>query len=266
MDDRTMDRMTTTILEAPPRTATVPTQYSRKAVLAIWAAAALPMGALAWIVAPAVAGHGATDRRFAVTLIAALTAGLIWQFVLVLLLVAYEQRTLRWSVVREALWLRAPSDARGRRGGRLWLWLVPFVLGLAALQLLPMGLSGPSTHDFGAFLGSDPGRDLLRGNWALFGLILVMFAFNTLLGEELLFRGLLLPRMRGAFGRFDWIANGLIFGLYHLHQPWSMPTSVLDGMMYAYATRRWRSAWMGIVLHSVETVVFALLVFAVVIS
>ena len=31
------------------------TQYSRRGILAIWAAAALPMGALSWIVAPAIA-------------------------------------------------------------------------------------------------------------------------------------------------------------------------------------------------------------------
>jgi membrane protease YdiL (CAAX protease family) len=255
----------TATLAAPPRTTTIP-RYSRKSVLAIWAAAALPMGALAWIVAPVVAGHTAADARFAVTLIAALTLGLVWQFVLVLALVAQEQRTLRWSAVREALWLHAPSDARGRRGGRLWLWLLPFIAGIAALQLLPLHLKGPSTHDFGVFLDSTAGRDLLRGNWPLFALILVMAVFNTMMGEELLFRGFLLPRMRGGFGRFDWIANGVLMGLYHLHQPWSMPTSVLKGMMYAYATRRWRSAWMGIALHSVASVVLVALTLAVVIS
>src|SRR5918994_5794049 len=34
------------------------TQYSRRAILGIWAAAAIPMGALAWIVAPALADGG----------------------------------------------------------------------------------------------------------------------------------------------------------------------------------------------------------------
>jgi membrane protease YdiL (CAAX protease family) len=48
--------------------------------------------------------------------------------------------------------------------------------------------------------------------------LLVQFVFNTALGEVLLFRGLLLPRM-GAFGRADWVANGLLFACYHLHEP-----------------------------------------------
>jgi membrane protease YdiL (CAAX protease family) len=36
--------------------------------------------------------------------------------------------------------------------------------------------------------------------------------FNTVLGEELLFRGLL-PRIQGAFGLWDWVANGLLFAV-----------------------------------------------------
>jgi Type II CAAX prenyl endopeptidase Rce1-like len=69
-------------------------------------------------------------------------------------------------------------------------------------------------------------RLFLNSDWELFALVLVMLVFNTVLGEELLFRGLLLPRMRGVFGRADWIANAVLFGLYHLHQPWSIPSSV----------------------------------------
>ena len=60
----------------------------------------------------------------------------------------------------------------------------------------------------------------MHGAWGWFGLIVVMMTFNTVLGEELLFRGFLLPRMNGAFGDRDWIANGVLFAGYHLHKPW----------------------------------------------
>ena len=87
-----------------------------------------------------------------------------------------------------------------------------------------------------------------------------MTVFNTVLGEELLFRGLLLPRMRGVFGRGDWVANGLLFTLYHLHMPWAMPHVLLDTFLLAFPSRRYRSAVLGIVVHSVQTVVFFVLV------
>jgi membrane protease YdiL (CAAX protease family) len=87
--------------------------------------------------------------------------------------------------------------------------------------------------------------------------IAVMFTFNTVLGEELLFRGLLLPRMRDAFGRSDWAVNGFLMGVYHLHQPWSIPSSIIAGLLMAYPTKRFRSAWFGIIVHSTQSVVLA---------
>ncbi len=58
--------------------------------------------------------------------------------------------------------------------------------------------------------------------------------FNTVLGEELLFRGFLLPRMNGVLGRRDWLANGVLFAVYHLHEPWVIPAGLLDTFIIAY--------------------------------
>jgi membrane protease YdiL (CAAX protease family) len=229
-------------------------QYSKARVLAVWAAAAFPMGVLAWVVAPAIAGDGAD---LGPVLIGCLTAGLAWQFVLVLLLNGFSARTL---------WLQRPSTPDGRRGGRLWLWVVPFVVGFGALQLVPLRLPSVASHDFGTVLGSSEGQDLLRGNWPLFAVVVVMLVLNTVLGEELLFRGLLLPRMRGAFGRHDWIVNGVLMGAYHLHQPWSIPSSVIAGLLMAYPTKRWRSAWMGIIVHSTQSVVIGVAILTLVLG
>lgn len=51
------------------------------------------------------------------------------------------------------------------------------------------------------------------------------------LGEELLFRGLLLPRMQGVFGRWDWAGNGVLFALYHVHVPWVIPQTFVDTLV-----------------------------------
>src|ERR671938_152991 len=98
-------------------------QLRRRGILAVWAGAAVPMAALAWLVAPVLedrfAGEGNVPMFKA--LVVCLTAGLAWQSVLVAILVAREQRSLRWSTLREALWLRSPRSPRsGRVGGRLW--------------------------------------------------------------------------------------------------------------------------------------------------
>lgn len=244
-------------------------QYSRRKIMAVWAAAALPMAGLAWVVAPAVArrlsGDGAVPMAKA--LIVCLTAGLVWQFVLVMALVWHEQRTLRWSVVREALWLRSPrSPTSGRKGGRLWLLVLPMIVAVAAEEMIPQ-FTHPGSHDLGTLIESAAGQQFLSGAWGWFAMIVVLGVFNTALGEELLFRGLLLPRMNGAFGRRDWVANGVLFAAYHLHVPWVIiPTALVDTFAVAYPSRRFRSAWFGIAVHSAQTVVVSLAVLGLVVA
>lgn len=242
--------------EAATRDVIIP-QYSRRAIAAVWAAAALPMAAMAWLIAPLIEGWfvGERDIAFAKALLVSMCLGLIWQSVLVVILVGREQRSLRWSTLREALWLRAPSSpGSGRAGGWLWLLLIPLVVVFAAGALLLPAIPHPADRDFGALLGSDTGREFLGGAWGWYSLILVQMLFNTVLGEELLFRGFLLPRMNGAFGRADWVANGGLFAAYHLHVPWMIPAILLDTFTLAYSTKRYRSAWMGIAVHSSQTV------------
>jgi membrane protease YdiL (CAAX protease family) len=241
-------------------------QYRLPVILAVWAAAALPMAALAWLVAPAVADRlsGEGNVPMAKALLICLTVGLIWQFVLVVVVEGRVLRCLRWSTLREALWLRSPRSPRsGRIGGRVWLVLIPLIVVFGTHLFIP-GPPHPASRDLGSFLNSDAGQSFMSGNWAWFGLMLVLWVFNTVLGEELLFRGFLLPRMNGAFGRGDWAANGVLFATYHLHVPWAIPANLLDTFIISYPTKRYQSTWIGIAVHSVQSVVFAAIVLTLV--
>jgi len=108
-------------------------------------------------------------------------------------------------------------------------------------------------------LRSVPNLELL---W--FTVIVIMMIFNTVLGEELLFRGLLLPRLSGAFGQWDRLVNGVLFGIYHLHLPWSIPANTLDTFFISWPARRYNSALIGIFVPSVQTVIFNGLLLALV--
>jgi membrane protease YdiL (CAAX protease family) len=107
---------------------------------------------------------------------------------------------------------------------------------------------------------------LLAGAWGWFALMGAMFVFNTVLGEELLFRGFLLPRMNGVFGRRDWVANGMLFAAYHVHVPWVIPVTLLDTFIVAGPSKRYRSALVGIAVHSAQSVVFFALVLSLVLK
>ena len=122
------------------------------------------------------------------------------------------------------------------------------------------------TASFGLFLGSDAGQALFHHNWWLYALCAFELALNTVMGEELLFRGLLLPRMRGAFGRADWVVNGVLFGFYHLHEPWVIPNAIVTGFLCAGTDQEVPQRLMGIAIHSVESVFFLVVLLPVVLG
>jgi hypothetical protein len=46
-----------------------------------------------------------------------------------------------------------------------------------------------------------------------------------------------------------------MFALYHVHMPWTILNTFVDGIFLdAYPSRRFRSAWMGIIVHSAQSV------------
>src|SRR5215218_8248584 len=255
-------------------------QYSLAKILGIWVIAAAPMGILGWLVFPLRAPDVESDPLGSgVTRLLLLTLGLVWLFVLSMIIVRREEGDLRWATVKRRLRLNAPREpATGQPRARLWLWVVPFLVAVAVVELVlntPLEnawvsvfsfLAEPQGYSFDAFFGSQEILQRLEGAWWFFALIVVMAVFNTILGEEFLFRGVLLPRMEGVFGRGSWVANSILFALYHVHKPWVIPNAVLTGLLYTFPAYRYRSTWMSIIVHSAQSVYFAFLVLGVVLG
>ena len=255
-------------------------QYSLARILGIWALATVPMGVLGWTAFPLLAPNsGSNPLGFGVTRLVLITLGLVWLFVLSMLIVRQEEGDLRWRTVKRRLRLNTPREpASGEPRARLWLWVVPFLVAVAVVELalntpledawvslFPI-FSEPQGYSFDALFGSKEILARLEGAWWFFALFMIQAIFNTILGEDFLFRGVLLPRMEGVFGRGSWVANGLLFGLYHVHQPWGMPNSIITGLLYTFPAYRYRSTWMSIILHSAQSVFFAFLVLGVVLG
>lgn len=256
-------------------------QYSLGRILGIWALAAAPMAVLSWIIYPAVSPDASVDPLGAgAARILALTAGLVWQFALTLMIVWREEGDLRWATLKRRLRLNPPRDpATGATRRRLWLWIIPFLAASVAwdvaamphaeklwLALFPF-LAEPPGYGFEVIFESPELLARLAGAWWFAGLFAVSAVFNTVLGEEFLFRGVLLPRMEGAFGRWAWVANGALFALYHVHQPWVIGGNVVSGILFlALPAWRFRSTWPAIIIHSAQSVFFLVLVVAVVLG
>jgi CAAX protease family protein len=255
-------------------------QYSLGKILGIWALAVAPMGILGWIVFPLLAPDPESDPlEVGVTRVVLLTLGLIWLFVLSMIIVRREEGDLRWATLKRRLRLNTPREpATGETRARLWVWVVPFLVGVVVVELVlntPLEnswvslfpfLAEPQGYSFDAFFEAQGVLQRLVGAWWFFALFVIFAVFNSILGEEFLFRGVLLPKMEGVFGRWSWVANGVLFGFYHVHQPWGIPHSVLTGLLYTFPAYRFRSTWMSIILHSAQNVYLAFLVLGVVLG
>lgn len=256
-------------------------QYSLSTILGIWALATIPMGILSWVVFPGLSPDFSTHPLAAgVTRTVLLTTGLIWLFVLSMIIVRREEGNLRWTTIRRRLRLNAPRDPRSGESRRsLWLWLIPIILASIVwdvaltspvnqlwTSLFPF-LAEPPGYGFDSMFESQEILNRLEGAWWFFGLFLISAVFNSILGEEFLFRGVLLPKMEGVFGRWSWLANGVLFGFYHIHQPWSIAANVISGALFlAFPSWRFRSTWMAVLVHSVQSVFFAFLLLGVVLG
>ena len=252
-------------------------QYTLLQILCIWTAAGAPMWALGWLVYPALS-RDLTTVDAGLLRIKLLTVGLVWQFVLSMLLLYREEGNIRIETIRRRFWLNGPvSPKTGQKDNQLWWLLVPFLLlniimelGLAPflndlwIKLLPF-LAEPEGYS-PAVLFAPEVRALWIGAWDLLALQAVLSIFNPFLGEEFLFRGVLLPKMRGVFGRWDWVANGIAFGLYHLHQPWGLPGNILHGLLLAFTGKRYHSNWFPIILHSGQSIYFIVLILGLVLG
>ena len=252
-------------------------QYTLWKILGIWLAGGAPMWILAWLVYPALR-QGLPVMDGGRLWMKLMIVGLAWQFVLSMIILYREEGDMKISTIRRRFWLNNPISPRtGQKDNRLWWLLIPLMLLVVALELgLAPFLNGIWIRIL-PFLAEPPSRSLdllfapeLRdrwiGAWDFFLLFVIGSVFNNFLSEEFLFRGVLLPKMNGVFGRWDWVANGVAFGLYHLHMPWGIPGNILFGWLLAFIGKRYRSNWFPIILHSGQAFYFGFLILGLVLG
>jgi membrane protease YdiL (CAAX protease family) len=246
-------------------------QYSLVKILSIWAVVALPMLLITYVIAPALIPRVNLHPGILFWFLTILA--MVWQFVVSMIVLYRELGTLRWSVIRVRMWYQRPRDPKtGEPNAKLLWWSIPLILlsvGLgdmvlrgpltaAILKLLP-ALTPPSYSDSSNLVSPE-----FVGQWLLLGVVLINNAFNYFLGEEFLFRGVLLPKMEGVFGKGDWVANVVLFSAYHLHIPFAILPNLLITAPYIWASRYFRSNWFGVIVHGVGGVMGFVLVFLVV--
>jgi hypothetical protein len=249
-------------------------QYSLGQILGIWLLAAVPMGLLIWVVFPALKDSVAIQPQ--IFFFALNVTGLMWQVVLSLTILYRETGTLRLGTIRERTWRQNPRDPKtGQPRGILWLWLIPIIILEFVLALGVASFVVDAWTSIFPFFAEPPGLsiealaetpEVFVGAWSLVVLQLLLLVGNYWLGEEFLFRSVLLPKMNGVFGKWDWLANAVLFATYHWHRPWVIADALLTGSLFAFTTKRWRTAWFGLIPHAIEGVFLLFLILGLVLG
>src|SRR4030042_233825 len=229
-------------------------QYTLWQILGIWALVALPMALVVWGVVPPIIPYRPLPPG--ITYWLAIIGGIAWECVVALVIIYRELGTLRWSAIRQRTWLQTPRDPKtDQPNPKLYWWVLPPLL-LDALVIAVLGgyLDAPIAWLFPgvqAPLYTDMAqlaRPEFQGQWWIMGIALVSIIFNYFLGEEFLWHGILLPKMNGVFGKYDWVAHAVLFGFYHVIKPWSLPSVIAGNLMYSWPARRVRSNWMAVLV------------------
>jgi membrane protease YdiL (CAAX protease family) len=181
-----------------------------------------------------------------------------------------------WPAFRDRMRLQ-------RMTGADWLWtigLVVVVLGIGKLVGLILGnhelfrfYTRPA--QFTEFMSKLSTIDTewvgipLRGNWLIFLYFTAGLIVFNIFGEELWWRGIILPRQELALGNSAWIVNGVLWAAFHAfyHDTLAGFLSYVPGTtLLAYVCWKRKSTWPGIIAHTVQNSAVPIMLFKGVIS
>ncbi|MBZ0306999.1 MAG: CPBP family intramembrane metalloprotease [Anaerolineae bacterium] len=91
------------------------------------------------------------------------------------------------------------------------------------------------------------------GNWGIVLLYFVMIFFN-IVGEELWWRGYILPRQELVHGRWTWLVHGLMWCGFHAFKWWGLIGLLPVCLGLSWVAQRTQSTWPGIIIHTLFNV------------
>lgn len=129
------------------------------------------------------------------------------------------------------------------------IWSIAGLILIAVLSgMIMKGLEliiGPFDHS-PAFMSFKP---LTKGRYWL---LLIWFPYWILniLGEEFLWRGVMLPRQEIAFGKYAWLIHGFGWGLFHIAFGWQLLITLIPIIfIQSFIVQKTKNSWNGVIIH-----------------
>jgi membrane protease YdiL (CAAX protease family) len=170
--------------------------------------------------------------------------------VLVLLPILIFGGVMAWRelpVQRLSEWQKRLRLVRMNRGDVTWTIIGFFIISVATAVILALTrYLDPIFQPVPWFLAQGPGWHA----WVFVAWI-PLFVTN-ILGEELCWRGYVLPRQEAAMGQIAWLGNGIPWCLFHWSFGWQILVTLLPiTFLLPWIVQRRRNTWVGIIIHGV---------------
>jgi membrane protease YdiL (CAAX protease family) len=132
-----------------------------------------------------------------------------------------------------------------------WLWSIGsiFLIGIssfAIIKLLELFIGKVQSHPpFMYFAPLTHDRYWILLVWLPYWLLNIM-------GEEICWRGVILPRQEIIFGRYTWFFHAIFWGIFHIAFGWQLLLTLLPILfIQSYVVHKRRNSWIGVVIHAV---------------
>lgn len=132
-----------------------------------------------------------------------------------------------------------------------WLWSIGSIimigiLSFAIIKLLEILIGKvESQPSFMYFEPLTPDRYWLLLIWFPYWLLNIM-------GEEILWRGVILPRQEVVFRKNAWLIHGIFWGIFHIAFGWQLLLTLMPVLfIQSYVVQRRKNSWTGVVIHAV---------------
>lgn len=158
------------------------------------------------------------------------------------LLLRHEGASARDDLWRERLRFRP-------MGAGDWLWTVGALVAIGLLSVGSLAIL-EATQGQRPPMFFVPMEPLTSGRYWILAAWLPFFVLN-ILGEEFVWRGVVLPRQEAAFAQWAWLVNGA--GHLLLHLPTGLPILLTlwpTALILPYVVQRRRNTWVGVVIHA----------------
>jgi len=112
-----------------------------------------------------------------------------------------------------------------------------------------------------------PGKQLvnfmgveLKGAYWTIPVYFIFLTFFNILGEELWFRGYILPRQELKWGNKTWVFHGLFWCLFHFPiYPWTILYLLPTTLAVSFTAQKFKSTWASYTIHYLGNGILALL-------